>query len=89
MISVSDRFPVRTGDTVKDLDNLYDYLYQLERELRFELAKPKMTIALSAGTEICRTVDGIWIGNTKGDNGLNIKFGSGLVLVVDGDERKL
>lgn len=89
MISVSDRFPIRTGDTVKDLDNLYDYLYQLERELRFELAKPKMTLPLSAGTEICRTVDGVWIGNTKGDNGVNIKFGAGLFLVVDGNERKL
>ncbi len=89
MISVSDRFPVRTGDTVKDLDSLYDYLYQMERELRFELVKPKMTLPLSVGTEIRRTVDGLWIGNTKGDNGVCIKFGKGLFLVVDGNEKEL
>lgn len=89
MINVSDRFPVRTGNAESDLEKLYDYLYQLERELRYELQKPEKMFALSEGAEVRRSADGVWIGDRAGENGINIKFGTGATLVVDGAEREL
>lgn len=89
MITVDNGFPVRTGDTEKDLDNLFDYLYKLEREIRFELIKPEKVLKLSAGAEIRRDSDGLWIGSAKGDNGVYIKFGVGAFLLVGGNKREL
>lgn len=89
MINVSGRFPVRTGHTENDLEKLYDYLYQLEREIRYELRKPENFFELSASAEIRRTAAGVWIGDRAGENGINIKFGTGATLVVDGAEREL
>lgn len=89
MINVSDRFPTRTGHTENDLEKLYDYLYQLEREIRYELRKPEKILELSTGAEIRRTAAGVWIGDHVGKNGINIKFGTGATLVVDGVEREL
>lgn len=37
MIQVSPNFPVCTGDNSQDIENIFDYLYKLERELRHEL----------------------------------------------------
>lgn len=38
MIQVSTSFPRATGDAEKDIDNILDYLFKLERELRFQLS---------------------------------------------------
>lgn len=38
MIEVSVDFPAYTGDAERDIQNIFDYLYKLERELRFELS---------------------------------------------------
>lgn len=89
MIQVSLGFPVRTGDTVRDLNNLYDYLYQMEMELRYELDKPEKAFRLTADAEVRRSDEGIWIGSKDRQNGVNIKFGTGLFLVVDGNEKQL
>lgn len=39
MIKVSVDFPAYTGDTERDIQNIFDYLYKLERELRYEISK--------------------------------------------------
>lgn len=38
MIQVSPNFPARTGDNTADIENIFDYLYKFERELRHELS---------------------------------------------------
>lgn len=89
MINIADKFPVRTGNTESDLEKLYDYLYQLERELRYELQKPEKVFKLLPGAEIRRTTDGVWIGDNKGNNGIKIVFGKAAFVVVDGGKRQL
>lgn len=37
MIQVSPNFPRATGDSKKDIDNILDYLFKLERELRYDI----------------------------------------------------
>lgn len=91
MINVNKNFPKRTGDTERDLDMLFDYLYQFERDLRFELQKPQKAIKLSNGAEMRRFGNSIWIGTKKkaeeletGDDGLLVQLGKGIIPVSNG-----